>query len=607
VPSTQALYRELAKLSLRTVLALLFIPLLVWGFSVHVQAQRDSGFLAALDRKVASEPHKAQQYAVAIALFRANPPSRACVAASPELRAEFCAEYSEAWQFHWARKVAGYALMAAVLLLLTVAALGLAAFRGRAAQYRSLVLAWRVLALSSALEVILQSVMLVWLSFWLTAFFFEVYILKLVVLVGILAGMAVFAAVVKIFARSQGDMALEGELVAEADAPALWERIRALAAQLGTAAPDNIVAGIDSNFFVTESKLALRGQVLDGRTLFVSLPLLRVLDQGEADAVLAHELAHLSGGDTASGAALGPMLVKFDSYRHEMSGAGLTLIAWYLLSLYRVVFELAWKRDSREREFLADRTAAKATSGGAVTRSLIKVIAYSSYRNKVEADLFSRQDSHGESIGIAAFVAQGLHPFAGSGDFLSEMETASVPHPFDSHPSLDERMRNVDSVLPAQQFGAVMTAEVASSWTSRITTAEAIEARLWADYEARFAQAHEHDLAYRYLPRDDAERAIVEKYFPVQVFALKRESLTVAYDGLLLPGEMKVLGWQDVSNIEYEDGYLGDVLKLTLTEKGTFGNKTNKVKLPGIKPQRDQLKSALGQYWHRNKVARGVA
>lgn len=605
------LRRELVKMAFRAVLALFLIPLITWGFSQHVLAERDAAWLDALAQKVAAEPEKAQEFAGQITLFRANPPSLACASGagtSEELRATLCPDFGESWQFYWARTISAGALIAGAFLLLAAAALGLMAFRGRQAQYRSLLLAWPVLALSSAVEVVLQSAMLVWLSFWLTAVFFEIYILKLVVVVGIFAGVAAVAAVVKIFARSTGGMEVEGELVSEADAPALWERIRSLAVQLRTAPPDQIVAGIDCNFFVAESPLTLRGQMLGGRTLFVSLPLLRVLDQDEADAILAHELAHLSGGDTASSAALGPKLVKFDIYCHEMAGISLTVIAYYLLSLYRVIFELAWKRDSREREFVADRTAAQAISGAAVTRSLIKVIAYSTYRDKVEQELFSRQNRHGESIGIAAFVAQGLHPFAGSGDFTSAMETANVPHPFDSHPSLDERMRNVDCVLPAQQFGAVMTAQVTSSWTSRMVTAEAIEARLWSDYEARFAQAHEQDLAYRYLPQDDAEREIVEKYFPVQVFALKRgKSLTVGYDGLLMPGESILTGWDEITNVAYEDGFMGDVLKLTLAEKGAFGHKTHKVTLKGVKPQREQVKMALGQYWHRHKVARGLA
>lgn len=343
VPSPSALYRELFSMSLRAVLALFLIPLMVWGFCHHALAQRDAAFLDALEQTFAGAGVAAQQHQDEIALFRAYPPSLACGAddAPPALREQLCEELGHTWQFYWAKQAAGWVALAGAALLLAVAALGLAAFRGRHAQYRSLVLAWRVLALSSALEVVLQSAMLVWPSFWLTAFFFNVYFIKLVALVGIVAAMAAFSAIARIFSRAQGEMAVQGELVPEHDAPALWERIRALAAQLGTAPPDQIVAGIDTNFFVTESPLDLRGQLLRGRTLFVSLPLLRVLDQGEADAVLAHELAHMSGGDTASSAALGPTLVRFDTYCQAMAGPSLTLIAWYLLSLYRVIFELA--------------------------------------------------------------------------------------------------------------------------------------------------------------------------------------------------------------------------------------------------------------------------
>ena len=47
-----------------------------------------------------------------------------------------------------------------------------------------------------------------------------------------------------------------------------------------------------------------------GRTLYVSLSLLRVLEQDEADAVLAHELAHFHGGHTAVSASLVPMQAR---------------------------------------------------------------------------------------------------------------------------------------------------------------------------------------------------------------------------------------------------------------------------------------------------------
>jgi Zn-dependent protease with chaperone function len=186
------------------------------------------------------------------------------------------------------------------------------------------------------------------------------------------------------------------------------------------------------------------GQTLTGRTLFVSIPLLRVLDTSEADAVLAHELAHLGGGDTRSSAALGPKLNQFDLYTWQMRSGGLTIVAHYLLRLYRMVFEFALARDSREREYTADRVAAKLTAPQSIVQSLIKISAYSSYRNTVERKLFEQEHQHSGALGIAGFVADGLHPYARSGEFVTAMKTAAVPHPYDTHPPLLERMRNVN-------------------------------------------------------------------------------------------------------------------------------------------------------------------
>src|SRR6185295_11200706 len=136
-------------------------------------------------------------------------------------------------------------------------------------------------------------------------------------------------------------------LVAEADAPALWAHLRRCAAHLNTAPPDNVVAGIDVNFFVTEAPLKVRERTVTGRSLYVSLPLLRLLDRPEADAVLVHELAHLRGGDTASSARLGPKLVDFDHYCGLMLQGGATIVVFHVMHLYRLIFELALRRDSR--------------------------------------------------------------------------------------------------------------------------------------------------------------------------------------------------------------------------------------------------------------------
>lgn len=607
--SVKAIRRDLLHVALRAAAALFIIPALVWIFTGYVLHQQDTAFRAATEAQAGSAIESRAQ---ALQAFKNTPPSSACSssgdAALDQFRAQFCAPFSPQWQFVWANRISKITLGAGVLLMLACGALGLAAFRSRAAQYKSLLAGWRLLVTGSVAEILIQSVMLTWLAFWIPAWFWHKYFMQLIVLIAILAGIAAFSAIRQIFARPPTTTALEGEIITAQDAPALWARMGELAAKVGTAPPRHVIAGIDSNFFVTEGDLFVNDRTLRGRSLFVSLPLLRILDTDEADAVLAHELAHMSGGDTQSLAAIGPKLSQFDQYIHSMAGIGPTLIAFYLLTLYRIMLELALQKDSREREFIADLVAARHTSPGAIVRSLIKISGYSAYRARVEQDLFSRERKFDGEIGIAASVADGLRPFAYSADFIAHMAASGVPHPFDSHPSLSERMGSVGARVDESEYSAVLLGRAGNAWINDIPAAVHVEQRLWAGYEERFGQVHEQDLAYRYLPANDEERMLVEKFFPARTFALRRgRSVVVTFDAVALPAHDKTLAWDNVKNIGYEEGMLGDILTITLTEKGVLGSKTVKTRLWGIRARRDELRTALGQYWYRHRAARNLA
>ncbi|MES2942013.1 MAG: M48 family metallopeptidase, partial [Pseudomonadota bacterium] len=485
------------------------IPAATLVFTHYALQTEDKNFIARVDASInATTNLSPAQKADEIAFYDTHKLSMACDATGPENR-EFhdkvCSPYSLHWWFHWAERAAFWTLILGAALLLAAGVLGALAFVNRGLRYASFVTGWRLMTVSSAVEVTLQSAMLVWLSFWLTAYFWNSYYIKLVAIAGIAAAMAVFYAIYTLFKKLPSDNAIEGELLAEADAPRLWERIRQLATRVKTSPPDQIIAGIDNNFFVTEAPCTVGDRKLTGRTLFVSIPLLRVLDTAEADAVLAHELAHLGGGDTRSSAALGPKLNQFDLYTWQMRSDGLTIVAHYLLRLYRMIFEFALARDSREREYNADRVAAQLTAPQSIVQSLIKISAYSSYRNTVERRLFEQEQQHSGALGIAGFVADGLHPYARSGDFVMAMKTAAVPHPYDSHPPLLERMRNVGHNVSEDSYGSIVTTAPQATWADEIATADAIEQRLWASYEQQFAQNHEHALAYRYEPANDQE------------------------------------------------------------------------------------------------------
>jgi Zn-dependent protease with chaperone function len=598
---------ELLKVVSFALLSLFLIPVGALLFVQHAQASRDAEYVAGITRAIdADRSMSADDKAESRQFFRDNPPSSVCGSTVHELAnyaAKVCGRYSELWQYHLVEGVSRWTVIAGVLILLSIGAIGAIAFVDRHGQYVSFVLGWNLLKLASAAEVIVQGALLVWLSFWVTAFFFNSYYVKLVLVAGILAAAAIVWAIIGIFRRPPSGAGVDGELVNEQDAPTLWTHVRDCARRLGTAPPDQIIAGIDANFFVTEAPMAVGERALRGRSLYVSLPLLRILERSEADAVLGHELAHFRGGDTASSAALGPKLVQYDHYCQLMRDNGIPV--FYLVYLYRVIFELAMQRDSRAREFLADRVAAKLVSPQAIARSLVKIAAYSRYRSEIENQLFQHDARHSDTLGIAGKVAAGLTPYAASVHFAKMMETANVPHPFDSHPPMQERMRNVGQQIGEQDYGAIVTSSPASTWVSDINTADMIEQRMWAAYERRFAAAHEESLAYRYEPANDAEHAIVLKYFPPVAFALRGEKqFLITYEGIGFPGQDELLSWDRVADLKYTDGIGGDVLEIVHPEKGLLGKKTTKIKLPGIAKERDQFKAALGHYWNRHQVMR---
>lgn len=601
-----ALRNSLLKASLYTLLFLFLVPGIALWFTNHAQKSMDADYRTAIVQHLnqasdISETERQQR----LSYINTHPVSALCASSDDENRSareSLCETYSHPWQFYWAQTIATICLILGAICIFTLASLGLLAFVNEKAQYLSLVLGWRSLTLFAAVQALAQAGLLVWLSFWLTAFFWHKYYVKLILVVAIAVLFTAFYVVAKIFKSAKSTHYIEGEQVGELHAPELWLRVRNLAARLKTPPPDHIVAGIDANFFVTEAPLHVAGHKLEGRTLYISIPLLRVLSQTEADAVLTHELAHLRGGDTAHSAAVGPKLQQFDQYCAEMAQASIWPV-FHLMNLYRLIYEFAHAEHSRHREFLADKIAAKVISGQAVANSLLKVAAYASYRNDIENELFARNQQHGEQIGIAQYVAEGLHPYAMSPDFITAMDHANVPHPYDSHPRLADRMKNVGVYIPDIEFGPIVTKEPENSWANYIKNAKTIEEKLWAGYEQNFAQEHHHSLAYRYEPATQSELELVLQYFPDHPFPLRNGyAIVVTYAGWILPGTTEAISWDVIEKYELAEGMFADVLKI----KHSKGHdpKQQKVKLPGLKKVRDEFVQVSNHYWQRHQIMR---
>jgi Zn-dependent protease with chaperone function len=580
------------------------LPLFGLWFSGHATSRFDQDVLAVIESQIAQNAKlDAEQRQQTQDFFRAVPASAACLSAGEELagyRDSLGEACSDARQFEWMRRLALGSIALGLVSALIALLCALAAFVSRPFQYGGFVVGWNVLRVTGALQALAQGGLAVWLSYWMTAVWFESYYPKLILIVGIAAACALFLVVAAIFRRPPMNFEVEAEVLDEARAPELWAHVRQLCERLGTPPPDHILAGIDTNFFVTESEVRVGERTLSGRTLYVSLSLLRLLERSEADAVLAHEMGHLLGGDTGHSKRLAPMLSHFGHYLQALRDGVLTIPIFHFMVAYRGLFELSLGRSRRASELAADRLAAGITSGRDIARSLLKVGAYASFRDRVESDLFSREEQ--QTVAIAQRVALGFADYASSEAVHGDLHGTVTPHPFDSHPPLAARLENVGETLAPTDVAQVLLEPTSSSWASAILEADAIEARLWGVYEARFAQAHDLALAYRYVPSTEAERQHVEKHFPPLAFTGKEAGLEVHLDF----AQVSCTEWEEPIRLEQvksastEERLFKKYLDLQLKEGGLFKGKRS-ICLSKLQDA-DGMLQAFGHYFGRHKT-----
>jgi Zn-dependent protease with chaperone function len=581
------------------------IPILGYGVGAYADGSRDRHYREVLAVRIARLPALAPDARSRLtAVAREQPLSQVCAdgtAGGDRLPAPVlgraCRDYA---QLRWLRRASltsGALGVAAVVVMLACAGL---AFRSYAWQYASFVAGWQFLRVAGAVQVVVQGGIAVLASYWLTAVLTGRHRGQVVGVVGLFVLYGAVAVVRAVFRRIDDDPPIDGEPIARGRAPALWARIDALCVRLGTAPLDHVVAGIDDNFFVTEHPRQVGGRLLRGRLLFVSLSLLKRLDKGEADAILAHEVTHFSGGDTAFSTRLAPQVDRFRAYTEALHDSYLSRPVFHVMLCYWSLFQLALNRTSRARELRADRIAAELTSPAAVANALYKVAAYSAYRARVERDLFDVDRGHAD-LDIASRVAAGFADYARGPHLKADLAAARFPHPFDSHPPLAARLQAI-GVQP-RRSGIVESIATAagSTWFDEIDGAAALEAAQWSAYEARFQDAHATSLAYRYLPATPEERAHVERHFPTVEFAGKEggivgtmDCLQIHYRDWAVP-----VRWDDVVKVGLnENSFTGKVVAFKVDIAGR-GTETVKLPLRKLAGTDEEILGRIGSYYDR--------
>lgn len=233
--------------------------------------------------------------------------------------------------------------------------------------------------------------------------------------------------------------------------PRLALMVQQIAKSAGARMPDNIVLGLDPTFFATNAPIhtPTSRRLLTGQTLYLSLPLMRVLSLEEVKAVVGHELAHFTGADTTFSRHFAPIYRGLAEASHVTDDSKprdrnlLLLPARLFLRFMTDCFSRNAAKASRKRELRADRLGANASTPTDLSYALIKCgILSSLWRAEMEDTVheihrgrFRRNMSRGFEDKLRFDVQHEKIP-----PLVAYSLGAHTPHPTDSHPTTEERI-----------------------------------------------------------------------------------------------------------------------------------------------------------------------
>jgi Zn-dependent protease with chaperone function len=235
------------------------------------------------------------------------------------------------------------------------------------------------------------------------------------------------------------------------DSIPLRDRVNSLADHLGAERPDNIVIGLEPNFFVTSAPVNLVGyeRQLLGTTLFISLSLMRILSDDEFNAVIGHELGHFRGADTVYSLKFAPTYSRLShalwvlSQGSENASDLARIPAVAALSAYLTRFAKSERTVGRQREILADQAGASVAHPKALATALLKVAIFSQNWNWLTNQHISEL-TEGRTYTKLATSFTDVSDLAADvnwPDIRGSVAADVQSHPIDTHPTFAERVR----------------------------------------------------------------------------------------------------------------------------------------------------------------------
>jgi Zn-dependent protease with chaperone function len=583
------------------------IPGFALWFFTHAESKIDDEIRRSLVAEVdASTNLSPEERKAASEFYRTIEVSRVMASSDPsliELQNMFEPTKLRYANFRWGKRISLACLGSSIFALVFVAAGVAWLCRSQEALYFSLRVGWPMLRIIAALQVLGQGLLAVALSFWVTALWMEMYVPQLIVICALLAFGGVVLIYKAMLAKTDSRFDQMGELLLEEMAPTLWARVREIASRLGTKAPDNIIVGIDAKFYVTEHDIRLKDRQIFGRSLFISLPLLKVLDVEQADAILGHEMAHFSGEDTMWSRKIGPLLQQMEIYLAHLAQGVLSIPVFCFLHFFWKLYQFSFGKMSRAREFRADRIGAETSSPAALAGSLVRLTAYCEYRSKTEEDIMLREGTASRPE-IALRLEQGFPIFLSGFAKNPKSALSEISHPFDTHPQLRDRIQALGFTMAGICADSTLQAQVLRSWCDSISDAASIEERMWSQQEQLMMNVREINRSMSIIPESEEDLQLLVKHFPEKTFTNAEGKIaTLDHISVKLQDWQEAVQFDQIVIMELEDIMGKKMLHSTYRPDNSKETKTHKFRPEVFLFQNENLLDAFNFYYSRHKNA----
>ncbi len=216
--------------------------------------------------------------------------------------------------------------------------------------------------------------------------------------------------------------------------PKLFNELKYIAEKGGQTIPEEVYLLMDANAAVTQIKK-------NRRVMFIGFPLLHTLTISEFRAIISHEFGHFHSGDTK----VGPMIYKTRQII-ERTIQNADSLVYYPFLWYGKLYLRITQAISRRQELAADKLAVEISGKKPFVDGLTKIVQLSPpltyYLNYQFLPVIEEGYIPSFSEGFVKILN---HPIAkeNMNTFLKNELVNEKKSPYDSHPSLSDRIESV--------------------------------------------------------------------------------------------------------------------------------------------------------------------